>query len=96
MDKTELLDIFTRQQRIDVDYPDIQREVDGSVIRHISLSGGIGFVIYSRLDEDTAGFRQVLRHILRYFVLWGNGVTEECSTLTRYRAADECLIALHQ
>ena len=54
MDKTELLEIFTRQQRIEVDYPDIKREVEGSVIRHISLAGGDGFVIYSRLDEDSA------------------------------------------
>jgi GNAT superfamily N-acetyltransferase len=53
MDKTELLEIFTRQQRIEVDFPDIKREVDGSVIRHISLSGDDGFVIYSRLDEES-------------------------------------------
>src|SRR5512139_635571 len=51
MDKTELLEIFTHQQRIEVDYPDIKREVDGSVIRHISLTGEDGFVIYSCLDE---------------------------------------------
>ena len=51
MHKRELLEIFTRQQRIEVDYPDIKREVDGSVIRHISLTGEDGFVIYSRLDE---------------------------------------------
>jgi GNAT superfamily N-acetyltransferase len=51
MDKAELLEIFTRQQRIEVDYPDIRREEDGSVIRYIDLAGGRGFVIYSRLDE---------------------------------------------
>jgi GNAT superfamily N-acetyltransferase len=54
MDKTELLEIFTRQQRIEMDYPDIQREVDGAVIRHINLTGEDGFVIYSRLDGDEA------------------------------------------
>lgn len=54
MDKTELLEIFTRQQRIEVDYPDVRREVDGTVIRHISLTGEDGFVIYSRLDEASA------------------------------------------
>jgi len=54
MDKTELLEIFTRQQRIEVDYPDIKREVEGSVIRHVSLAGEDGFVIYSRLDEECA------------------------------------------
>jgi GNAT superfamily N-acetyltransferase len=54
MEKTELLEIFTRQQRIEVDYPDIKREVEGPVIRHISLAGEDGFVIYSRLDEESA------------------------------------------
>jgi hypothetical protein len=54
MDKTELVKIFTRQQRIDVDFPNVRREVDGSVVRHISLDGGDGYVMYSRLDEDSA------------------------------------------
>ncbi len=54
MDKNELLEIFTRQQRIQVDYPDVKKEVDGSVIRLISLAGEDGYVIYSRLDEDNA------------------------------------------
>jgi ribosomal protein S18 acetylase RimI-like enzyme len=53
MNKTDLLEIFTRQQRIEVDYPDIKREVEGSVIRHISLAGEDGFVIYSKLDEES-------------------------------------------
>jgi hypothetical protein len=53
MDKTELLEIFTRQQRIEVDYPDIKREAEGSVIRHISLAGEDGFVIYSNLDAES-------------------------------------------
>jgi hypothetical protein len=54
MDKIDLLEIFTRQQRIEVDYPDIQREVEESVIRHISLAGEDGFVIYSQLGEENA------------------------------------------
>lgn len=54
MEKTELLEIFTQQQRIEVNYPDIKREVEGPVIRHISLAGEDGFVIYSRLDEESA------------------------------------------
>lgn len=53
MEKSELLEIFTRQQRIELEYPDISREVDGAVIRHISRTGGDGFVIYSCLDEET-------------------------------------------
>ncbi len=54
MDNTELLEMFTREQRIELDFPGISREVDGSVIRHISLTGEDGFVIYSRLDEESA------------------------------------------
>jgi len=54
MHKNELLEIFTRQQRIEVNYPDLSREVDGSVIRHISVKGEDGLVIYSRLDEESA------------------------------------------
>lgn len=53
MDKIELLHIYTREQRIEVHYPDITREVDGSVIRHVNLAGESGFVIYSRLDEES-------------------------------------------
>ncbi len=54
MDKNELLEIFTRQQRIEVNYPDVKREMDRFVVRHISLSGEQGFVIYSHLDEESA------------------------------------------
>ncbi len=52
MDKAELLELYTRQQRIEVDYPDMRREVDGSVIRLVSLFGEDGYVIYSHLDES--------------------------------------------
>jgi GNAT superfamily N-acetyltransferase len=54
MNKTELLEIFTRQQRIELDFPDVLREVDGTVIRLVSLTGEGGFIVYSRLDEDDA------------------------------------------
>jgi hypothetical protein len=54
MNQDELLEIFTRQQRIELDYPDVIKEVDGPVIRHINLSGDEGFVIYSCLDEENA------------------------------------------
>ena len=53
MDKTGLLIIFTCQQRIELDFPDIYREVAGSVIRQISMTGADGYVLYSRLDENS-------------------------------------------
>jgi GNAT superfamily N-acetyltransferase len=54
MEQTELLEIFDRQQRIGLDYPDTKREVDGQVVRLISLAGEDGVVIYSHLDEESA------------------------------------------
>lgn len=53
MDKTELLDVYTREQRIEVRYPETAREVEGTIIRHVSLTGEQGFVIYSCLDEGS-------------------------------------------
>jgi GNAT superfamily N-acetyltransferase len=52
MENTEILDLYNRQQRIELDYPDVHREVAGNVIRHISTNGEFGFVIYSNLDEN--------------------------------------------
>ncbi|KPL80521.1 hypothetical protein ADN00_01345 [Ornatilinea apprima] len=51
----ELREIFDHQQRVDVDYPDIQREDGPLTVRHINLRPAErGFVIYSRLDESNA------------------------------------------
>jgi GNAT superfamily N-acetyltransferase len=52
MNRSELLAQYTRQQRIELDYPDVIREVDGCVIRHISTNGKFGFIIYSNLTEN--------------------------------------------
>ena len=51
----EFIELFNRDQRINIIAPDARREVDGTVIRHISnLSGGGSFVLFSALDETTA------------------------------------------
>jgi len=48
-------EIFDREQRRDVLYPEIQREDSGLTVRHINLRRGEpGFVIYSRLNENNA------------------------------------------
>lgn len=54
MNVTEILERFTRQQRIELSYPGMTREVDGPVIRLVSQTEEDGFVIYSRLDDSTA------------------------------------------
>jgi len=52
----ELLAIFDREQRREIAFPDIRREVTPHTIRHVVMSGrpGGAFVLYSRLDEDNA------------------------------------------
>lgn len=57
------IELFNREQRVNIIAPDARREVDGTVIRHVSnLPGGGSFVLFSALDEisvDTAIQRQV-------------------------------------
>ena len=56
MTHTELLALFDREQRRDVAYPNIRREVTPQVIRHVPLDGMAGgcFILYSSLDETNA------------------------------------------
>jgi len=55
MDRGQLVNLYDRDQRIAVRYPDCRREVLPNLVRHVSTSrGGEGVVIYSRLDERTA------------------------------------------
>ncbi len=51
----EFIQLYNRDQRFDIIYPDARREVAGVVVRHIStLSQNSSFVLYSELDEMTA------------------------------------------
>jgi GNAT superfamily N-acetyltransferase len=52
----ELLAIFDREQRRDVEFPNVRREVAPHVIRHVPLEGMAGgcFIAYSCLDETNA------------------------------------------
>jgi GNAT superfamily N-acetyltransferase len=54
MDKAELLKIFDREQRLEVQVPGVIRENTGRVIRHRSLQERHGFIAYSALDETCA------------------------------------------
>jgi len=55
MDITTLREIFTRQQRIELDDPSyMRREANPPVIRHFEIDGSGAYVIYSLLNEETA------------------------------------------
>ena len=51
MDKSELLAIFDREQRIELKIPGITQETTGRVIRHHSPHEHSGFIAYFDLDE---------------------------------------------
>jgi|WetSurMetagenome_2_1015567.scaffolds.fasta_scaffold99179_2 GNAT superfamily N-acetyltransferase len=51
-DKKILLDLFTRYERQQVQYPGIQLEDTGAVIRGITVEGDRGFIGFSRLTRE--------------------------------------------
>ena len=52
MDRAQTVSLYTRDQRMAVEYPDSRREVLAHVIRHVHLTGnGEGTIIYSQLDD---------------------------------------------
>jgi hypothetical protein len=61
MRKSELLALYEKDQRIEVEYPGLQREVTPDVVRHIATTEpGEGIITFSRLPEanEEDGIRQ--------------------------------------
>lgn len=54
MQVTEILALFDREQRQDIEFPDMRKEVTGSVVRFVRDAPGMSFILYSDLDEATA------------------------------------------
>ena len=54
MTHDELLAIFDREQRREIEFPNIRREVTPHTVRHVVLAGkpGGAFLLHSRLDES--------------------------------------------
>ncbi len=53
LDKTELLKIFDREQRIEIEFPGVIRDVSERLIRNRMPNGERGFIAYSALNELT-------------------------------------------
>lgn len=51
MDIQEILALFDQQQRIDIEYPGMRKEVLPQVVRFVRAAPGMSFILYSRLDE---------------------------------------------
>jgi hypothetical protein len=66
MNKSEITALYDQDQRKDIEYPGMRREVTSNVTRHIDTSdAGEGAVIYSQLNE--ANVEGVIREQVIYF-----------------------------
>ena len=50
----EILALFDRQQRIEIEYPDMRKEVLPHVTRFVRPAPGMSFILHSRLNETNA------------------------------------------
>jgi hypothetical protein len=70
MDQSQIIALYTQDQRIEVEYPDSKREVLPNLVRHVNTSGsGEGAIIYSQLNEDDV--EQAIREQVAYFETLG-------------------------
>jgi len=54
MDNRELIALFDQEQRIEIDYPDMRKEVLPHLVRFTRPAPGANFILWSRLDEASA------------------------------------------
>lgn len=73
MTDTELLAVFDREQRREIEFPNTRREMTPHTVRHVVTSGmpGGAFMLYSRLDEGNVD--AVIESEIAYFEGLGLG-----------------------
>ena len=54
MDASRILDLYTRQERIGIEFPGMRRDDMAHLIRHLRPSPGTSTILYSALDETSA------------------------------------------
>ena len=65
MDRQELLRLFDREQRIEIEYPDMEKQVLPRVVRFLRPAPGMSFVLYSDLAD--ADVDAVIAEQIAYF-----------------------------
>ena len=66
MNKSQFIALYDQDQRKDLEYPDMRREVMLKVVRHIDTSAsGAGIIVYSQLNEANA--EEAIREQVSYF-----------------------------
>ena len=54
MDVQEVLALYDHEQRREIEFPDMERQVLPGIVRYVRPLPGMSFVLYSNLDEATA------------------------------------------
>ncbi len=57
MDDKEILALYDRDMRIDIEYPGMSKETSADIVRFLRQGPGMSFVRYSRLNADNADER---------------------------------------
>ena len=66
MHRSQTIALYDQDQRKEIEYPDMRREVTPDVVRHVDTSDSReGIVSYSQLNEDTA--EAMIREQVSYF-----------------------------
>jgi hypothetical protein len=65
MNSNQLLALYDQQQRIEIEYPGVQKETFPALIRFVRPAPGMNYVSYSRLDD--AELDQVIREQIAFF-----------------------------
>ncbi len=65
MDRSQMIALYNQDQRKDVEYPNMRREVTPDVVRYINLGAGGGAVVYSQLNQ--ANVEHVIREQVNFF-----------------------------
>lgn len=65
MDRQERLALFDREQRIEIEYPDMEKQVLPHVVRFLRPAPGMSFILYSDLAD--ADVEAVIREQIAYF-----------------------------
>lgn len=71
MNQTEMLNLFDKELRKNLQSPGSRREETEHVVRHVSLNGERGFISSSNVNEENA--KRIIREELDYFRQQGVG-----------------------
>ncbi|MBM6617989.1 GNAT family N-acetyltransferase [Bacillus suaedaesalsae] len=76
MNKQQLLDIYTKEQRIEANHPGWERIVTEHTVRNVSMFGEKGFVIYSNLNKENV--HAIIDQEIQYFKSISQGFEWKC------------------